>query len=108
MQIQNNVFVVTGGASGLGAATSRLLAAQGGKVVIADVTVDKGQALASELGMATRFVKCDVTSEADGKAAISAALDQAGFAVETLGKGYTPQAPRFAGWMEWGAARKLT
>ncbi len=75
MQIQNNVFVVTGGASGLGAATSRLLAAQGGKVVIADVTVDKGQALASELGMATRFVKCDVTSEADGKAAISAALD---------------------------------
>lgn len=39
---------------------------------------------------------------------ISAALDQAGFAVETLGKGYTPQAPRFAGWMEWGAARKLT
>jgi NAD(P)-dependent dehydrogenase (short-subunit alcohol dehydrogenase family) len=75
MQIQNNVFVVTGGASGLGAATSRLLAAQGGKVVIDDVTVDKGQALASELGMATRFVKCDVTSEADGKAAISAALD---------------------------------
>jgi NAD(P)-dependent dehydrogenase (short-subunit alcohol dehydrogenase family) len=45
MQIQNNVFVVTGGASGLGAATVRLLAAQGGKVVIADVTVDKGQAL---------------------------------------------------------------
>jgi NAD(P)-dependent dehydrogenase (short-subunit alcohol dehydrogenase family) len=75
MQIQNNVFVVTGGASGLGAATARLLAAAGGKVVIADVTVDKGQALSSELGMATRFVKCDVTSEADGKAAISAALD---------------------------------
>ncbi len=75
MQIQNNVFVVTGGASGLGAATVRLLVAQGGKVVIADVTVDKGQSLAGELGAATRFVKCDVTSEADGKAAIAAALD---------------------------------
>ncbi len=75
MQIQNNVFVVTGGASGLGAATVRLLVAQGGKVVIADVTVDKGQSLAGELGAATRFVKCDVTSEADGKAAIGAALD---------------------------------
>lgn len=75
MQIHNNVFVVTGGASGLGAATVRLLAAQGGKVVIADVTVDGGEALARELGAATRFVKCDVTSEADGKAAIAAALE---------------------------------
>jgi ubiquinone/menaquinone biosynthesis C-methylase UbiE len=38
---------------------------------------------------------------------ISAALAEAGFAVETFGRGYTPKAPRFAGWMEWGAARKL-
>jgi ubiquinone/menaquinone biosynthesis C-methylase UbiE len=37
---------------------------------------------------------------------IAAALGQAGFAVEPLGEGYTPQAPRFAGWMEWGVARK--
>ncbi len=37
---------------------------------------------------------------------IASALDGAGFAVETLGKGYTPKAPRFAGWMEWGIARK--
>ncbi|MFN4038566.1 MAG: class I SAM-dependent methyltransferase [Erythrobacter sp.] len=37
---------------------------------------------------------------------IGAAFDNAGFAVETLGKGYTPKAPRFAGWMEWGVARK--
>ncbi len=75
MQIHNNVFVVSGGASGLGAATVRLLAAQGGKVVIADVTVDRGEVLARELGAATRFVKCDVTSEADGKAAIAAAVE---------------------------------
>lgn len=38
---------------------------------------------------------------------ISAAFQSAGFAVERVGKGYTPQAPRFAGWMEWGAAHKL-
>ncbi|OBV12490.1 class I SAM-dependent methyltransferase [Erythrobacter dokdonensis] len=37
---------------------------------------------------------------------IASALDKAGFAVETLGQGYTPKAPRFAGWMEWGIARK--
>lgn len=37
---------------------------------------------------------------------ITSAIDAAGFAVNPLGKGYTPQAPRFAGWMEWGIARK--
>jgi NAD(P)-dependent dehydrogenase (short-subunit alcohol dehydrogenase family) len=72
MQIQNNVFIVTGGASGLGAATSRMLVAGGGKVVIADVQAEAGAALAQELG--GKFVKCDVTSEADGKAVVDAAL----------------------------------
>jgi NAD(P)-dependent dehydrogenase (short-subunit alcohol dehydrogenase family) len=72
MQIQNNVFIITGGASGLGAATARMIVANGGKVVLADVQVDAGQALAAELK--GTFVKCDVTSEADGKAAINAAL----------------------------------
>lgn len=73
MEIKNNAFIVTGGASGLGGATSRLLAQQGGKVVIADVRADKGEALARELGANARFVKCDVSSEADGKAAVAAA-----------------------------------
>jgi NAD(P)-dependent dehydrogenase (short-subunit alcohol dehydrogenase family) len=73
MQIQNNVFIVTGGASGLGGGTSRLLAAGGGKVVIADVQADKGEALARELGASARFVKCDVTSEADAQAVVDAA-----------------------------------
>jgi NAD(P)-dependent dehydrogenase (short-subunit alcohol dehydrogenase family) len=73
MQIQNNVFIVTGGASGLGGGTSRLLAAGGGKVVIADVQADKGEALARELGAGARFVKCDVTSEADAQAVVDAA-----------------------------------
>jgi NAD(P)-dependent dehydrogenase (short-subunit alcohol dehydrogenase family) len=74
MQIQNNAFIVTGGASGLGGATAQMLAAAGGKVVIADITTDKGEALARELGAAARFVKCDVASEADGRAAVAAAL----------------------------------
>jgi len=73
MQIQNNVFIVTGGASGLGGGTSRLLAASGGRVVIADVQADKGEALARELGASARFVKCDVTSEADAQAVVDAA-----------------------------------
>ena len=72
MQIQNNVFIVTGGASGLGAATARMITEAGGKVVIADVQVDAGSALATELN--GQFVKCDVTSEADGQAAVAAAV----------------------------------
>src|SRR4051812_22691397 len=71
MQIQDNVFIVTGGASGLGAATARMIAEAGGKVVLADLQADAGQALAAELKGV--FVKCDVTSEADAKAVIDAA-----------------------------------
>ena len=71
MQIENNVFIVTGGASGLGAATARMLAGAGARVVIADVQVDAGTALAAELG--GQFVRCDVTSEADGMAVVAAA-----------------------------------
>ncbi|MGZ8291104.1 MAG: 3-hydroxyacyl-CoA dehydrogenase [Telluria sp.] len=72
MQIQNNVFIVTGGASGLGAATARMITEAGGKVVIADVQAEAGAALAKELN--GEFVKCDVTSEADGQAAVAAAV----------------------------------
>jgi NAD(P)-dependent dehydrogenase (short-subunit alcohol dehydrogenase family) len=72
MQIQNNVFIITGGASGLGAATARMITEAGGKVVLADVQVDAGTALAAELG--GQFVKCDVTSEEDGKAVVAAAV----------------------------------
>jgi NAD(P)-dependent dehydrogenase (short-subunit alcohol dehydrogenase family) len=73
MQIQNNVFIVTGGASGLGAATARMLVEAGGKVVIADLQAEPGQAMANELKQA-QFVRCDVTSEADGKAVVAAAV----------------------------------
>ncbi len=72
MQISDNVFIITGGASGLGAATARMLAGAGGKVVLADVQVEAGQALACELN--GTFVRCDVTSEADGQAVVAAAV----------------------------------
>ncbi len=66
------VFIVTGGASGLGEGTARMLAAQGATVVIADLQADKGEALARALGGA--FVKCDVSQEADGQAAVAKAV----------------------------------
>ncbi len=72
MDIKDKVFIVTGGASGLGAGTVRMLVEHGGKAVIADVQDEAGEALAQELGQV--FVHCDVTQEADGQAAVDAAL----------------------------------
>ncbi|MFM8757329.1 MAG: 3-hydroxyacyl-CoA dehydrogenase [Limnohabitans sp.] len=72
MDIQGKVFIVTGGASGLGEGAARMLAASGGQVVIADMQVDKGQAVASDIGGA--FVKCDVSNEADGQAVVARAV----------------------------------
>ena len=76
MQIKNSVFLVTGGASGLGAATARMAAEGGGKVVIADLQPETGEKLARELN--GRFIKCDVTSEADASAAVALALKEFG------------------------------
>ena len=73
MQINKNTFIVTGGASGLGGAVSRMIAANGGQVVIADVQSDKGESLARELGANARFIRCDVTNEQDAKAVVDAA-----------------------------------
>src|SRR5258706_7963682 len=67
MQIKNSVFLITGGASGLGAATARMAAENGGKVVIVDMQAEAGEKLARELG--GRLSKADVASEADGKTA---------------------------------------
>ncbi len=71
MEIKGKVFIVTGGASGLGEGTARMLAANGGIVVIADMQVEKGEAIAREIAGA--FVKCDVSQEADGLAVVAKA-----------------------------------
>jgi len=78
MQIEGSVFVVTGGASGLGGATARMLASGGGKVLIADLKETEGAALATELGKGARFLRTDITDEASGKAAVAAAVDAFG------------------------------
>lgn len=72
MEIAGKVFIVTGGASGLGEGTARMLAARGGLVVLADMQVEKGEMIANEIGGS--FVKCDVSNEAEGQAAVNKAL----------------------------------
>lgn len=73
MKIKDNVFIVTGGASGLGAGTVRMLTEQGAKVIIADIQDEAGQALAQELGQ--RYLHCDVTSPDDAQKVVDAALE---------------------------------
>jgi NAD(P)-dependent dehydrogenase (short-subunit alcohol dehydrogenase family) len=73
MRIEGANALVTGGASGLGAATARRLAAAGANVTIADVQVDKGQALAEEIG--GRFAEVDVTKQEMVEAAVALAAE---------------------------------
>ena len=95
MEIAGKVFIVTGGASGLGEGTARMLAANGGTVVVADLQEQAGQAVADAIG--GRFVRCDVSQEADGQAVVAVAtalgtlmglVNCAGIApaVKTMGK----------------------
>ncbi len=78
MDPQNKSILVTGGASGLGAACVRLLNQSGAKVVIADLNSEGGTELASELGESTLFVKTNVVEEESVRVAILAALDTFG------------------------------
>ncbi len=97
MKLQSSTALVTGGASGLGAAVARRFAEHGASVVIVDINQEQGEALAQSLGEHARFAKADVTSEADVSAAV--AMAQAlgdfritvncagvGMALRTLGK----------------------
>ncbi|CAE6752910.1 putative oxidoreductase [Paraburkholderia domus] len=73
MKIEGNVFVVTGGGSGLGAATATMIVERGGSVMLADVNEQAGIATAKVLGSRARFLLTDVTSEASASAAFAAA-----------------------------------
>jgi len=77
MQIEKQTFLVTGGGSGLGAATAKMIAANGGNVMIADVS-DAGTKLAAELGARAAFQKTDVTDEASMQAAVDACVAKFG------------------------------
>ena len=88
MKIEAAGAVVSGGASGLGEATVRRLHAGGAQVVIADVNPEKGEALASELGI--EFVQCDVREEEQVQAAVDRAAEADGglrIAVSCAGTG---------------------
>ncbi len=78
MKIENSVFIITGGASGLGAATAQALAARGGKILIADLNEAAGKALATELGNGARFVRVDVSNEAQVQEAVDLAVKEMG------------------------------
>lgn len=78
MKLQNKTALITGGASGLGEACVRRFLEQGARAIIVDLNAERGAALAAELGDSVRFVKTDVTSEADVQTAIQAAREAFG------------------------------
>lgn len=78
MLIREGSFIVTGGGSGLGAATARMLAENGARVIIADLNETAGEAIAAELGVNARYVRADVTSAGDGAAVVAAAMEAFG------------------------------
>jgi NAD(P)-dependent dehydrogenase (short-subunit alcohol dehydrogenase family) len=78
LRVENSTFFVTGGGSGLGAATARLLAENGAQVVLADVDAESGEQMASQIGNRAKFIRTDVTDEAS----VQDALDSV---VETFG-----------------------
>jgi len=74
MDISKSTFIVTGGGSGLGAATVEMIVANGGNAIIADVNRVAGEALALNLGEQVRFIETDVAREESGRAAVELAL----------------------------------
>ena len=77
-RLENKVVLVSGGASGIGAATARLVLREGGKAAIADRDEEKGRALAQELGPSVLFVPLDVTQEPAWQKAVAVTVDTFG------------------------------
>ncbi|AXA43891.1 3-hydroxyacyl-CoA dehydrogenase [Rhizobium leguminosarum] len=78
MLIRGASFIVTGGGSGLGAATVRMLVEAGGRVTIADLNAEAGQEIVREFGSDARFVQADVTDGEEGAVAVAAAVEAFG------------------------------
>lgn len=78
MAMAGGVYLVTGGSSGLGAATVRMVVAEGARAVIADTNVQGGNALCQELGAAVRFVETDVSNEGGAQRAVNEVLEAFG------------------------------
>lgn len=78
MMLENKVALITGGASGLGAAITRVFVERGARVVLVDLQADSGYALAEELGSAATFVEGDVTDRAVADRAVATAVREHG------------------------------
>lgn len=78
MKVQGHTFLITGGGSGLGAATAERLVAAGGNVILADLNEEAGKQTEAKLGKQARFIKTDVADEASVQAAVKLALDAFG------------------------------
>jgi 3-hydroxyacyl-CoA dehydrogenase / 3-hydroxy-2-methylbutyryl-CoA dehydrogenase len=96
VRIEGAGALISGGASGLGAATARRLRGGGARVVIADVDIERGEALAAELGGGARFVRTDVREPGEVEAAVAAAAGDGGLRVAVSCAGIGP-AERIAG-----------
>ncbi len=77
-RLAGRVALITGGASGLGAATARRFVEEGARVMITDIDAERGSALVEELGHDARFVRCDHTKRDETEAALAATLDAFG------------------------------
>ena len=117
MQIQNSVFLIAGGGSGLGAATAKMLIENGASVVLADINKEAGIAKQTELGPKASFVETNVTDEASVQAAVDlcvstfsgihGAVNCAGvaFAVSTLQQFFSTKSTM--AWNVWGITHDI-
>ena len=76
--LQNKIAIVTGGGAGFGEGIARLFVEESARVLIADLDLDRAQAVASSLGAAAHAVKCDVSKAQDVQAAVDACVQQFG------------------------------
>ncbi|HEY6712758.1 MAG TPA: 3-hydroxyacyl-CoA dehydrogenase [Rubrobacter sp.] len=75
MQVEESTFFITGGGSGLGAATARLFAESGARVALADVDEEAGEQMASQIGSSAEFVRTDVTDEESVQDALDSVVE---------------------------------
>jgi len=78
MKIEGRTFLISGGGSGLGAATAAGLVEAGANVMLADIAAETGQKTAADIGAKARFVRTDVTDEASVQAAVRATVETFG------------------------------
>jgi NAD(P)-dependent dehydrogenase (short-subunit alcohol dehydrogenase family) len=90
VDLAGRTVLVSGGGSGLGAATARMVVEAGGSVVVADVDAERGKQVADELGERARFVATDVTDEDSVRAAVAAAAEAGGLQVAVSCAGIAP------------------